>query len=168
MTSGGASYRRCVPEDWPGIWRIFRNVVATGDTYAYLPETPEPDARAAWMQPGSDRRFTYVAERGGSIIGTAYLKSNGSGLSDHICNAGWMVAPEESGQGIGRRFAEFVIDEARELGYQGMQFNAVVATNTRAVRLWESMGFEVVGTVPNAFRHATEGLVPVHIMYRRL
>ena len=102
------------------------------------------------------------------IVGTAYLKPNSAGLGDHVCNAGWMIAPEAAGQGIGRRFAEHVIQEARLLGFHGIQFNAVVATNTRAVRLWESMGFDIVGTVPDSFRHSTDGLVATHVMYRRL
>lgn len=120
------------------------------------------------MQPGANRRFTYVADQDGSVVGTAYVKPNLVGLGDHICNAGWMVAPEAGGQGIGRRFAEFVIDEARDLGYLGMQFNAVVASNTRALRLWQSMGFEIVGTVPDAFRHSTDGLTPIHVMHLKL
>jgi GNAT superfamily N-acetyltransferase len=79
-----------------------------------------------------------------------------------------MVAPEAAGRGIGRSFAEHVIDEARHLGFTGMQFNAVVATNTRAIALWASMGFDIVGTVPDAFRHTTQGPTAIHIMYRSL
>jgi L-amino acid N-acyltransferase YncA len=168
MESSGVSFRRSVSEDWSDIWPIFHVVVASGDTYAFPVGTSESDARTIWMQPGTDRRYTYVAELGGQVVATAYLKPNALGAGDHICNAGWMVPPQASGQGIGRIFAEFVIDEARTLGYLGMQFNAVVASNTRAVRLWQSMGFEIVGTVPDAFRHPTRGLTPAHVMYRKL
>lgn len=156
------------PEDWSEIWAIFRDVVAGGDTYPYPPGMGEGDAFAIWMRPESDREATFVARLEGDIVATAYVKSNGVGLGDHIANAGWMVAPVFQGRGIGRPFAEWVIDRAREFGYHGMQFNSVVATNTAAVGLWESLGFEIVGTVPDAFRHATEGLTPVHVMYRRL
>lgn len=162
------SFRIAVPQDWPNIWPIFHTVVAAGTTYAYLPGTPEVEAEELWMQPGTDRRFTYVGEKDRVVVATAYLKPNAIGLGDHICNAGFMVAPEFSGQGIGRRFAEFVIGEAEALGFSGMQFNAVVASNTRAVGLWESMGFEIVGTVPDAFRHAADGPTATHVMYRSL
>lgn len=168
MSGRRLSFRKAVPEDWPSIWPIVHAVVATGETYPYPPDTTESEAMALWMQPGAGRRFTYVADRDGSVVGTAYLKPNAVGLGDHICNAGWMIAPEASGQGVGRRFAEFVIAEARDLGYLGMQFNSVVASNTRAIRLWQSMGFEIVGTVPGAFRHSTAGLTPVHVMYMEL
>lgn len=154
--------------DWPAIWPIFRDVVSRGDTYAYSPDIDPADAAAVWMADGTDRRRTYVAERDGEIVATAYVRPNQPGLGDHVANAGWMVAPAAAGQGIGRRFAEHVIDDARSLGFTGMQFNAVVATNTGAIRLWESLGFGIVGTVPDAFRHATEGLVAVHVMYRRI
>ena len=119
------------------------------------------------MRP-KEREATFVAGVGGEIVATAYVRANGVGFSDHIANAGWMVAPEHQGKGIGRPFAEWVLEQARDLGYHGMQFNSVVATNTGAIALWESFGFEIVGTVPDAFRHTREGLIPVHIMYRRL
>lgn len=168
MNVDGVTFRPANSSDWPDIWPVFTAVVAAGDTYAYPPETTESEARDLWMQPGSDRRFTYVATQAGKVVATSYLKPNGVGLSDHICNAGWMVAPESSGQGIGRVFAEYVIGRAVELGFAGMQFNAVVASNTRAIGLWQSMGFQIVGTVPDAFRHKRDGMTPVHIMYRDL
>ncbi|MFZ0013190.1 MAG: GNAT family N-acetyltransferase, partial [Acidimicrobiia bacterium] len=121
-----------------------------------------------WMRLGAGREATYVALQGDVVVATAYLKANSIGLSDHIANAGWMVDPGHQGRGIGRRFAVFVIDEATRLGYRAMQFNSVVATNTAAIALWESLGFEIVGTVPDAFRHASAGLTPVHVMFRAL
>ncbi len=168
MEVGPLDFRRATAADWPAIWPIFRAVVAGGDTYPYPPDMPEAEARAVWMYDGTDRRATYVAERHGTVVATAYLKPNQVGFGDHVANAGWMVAPDASGQGIGRGFAEFVLDEARRLGFAAMQFNAVVATNTRAIRLWESLGFAIVGTVPGAFRHRSAGPTPVHIMYRAL
>jgi L-amino acid N-acyltransferase YncA len=161
-------FRRAVTEDWPDIWPIFSAVVSAGDTYTYPPDIDAASARLVWMKDGSDRAVTYVAIEGGQVVGTAYLRPNHPGPGDHIANAGWMIAPESAGRGIGRRFAEHVIDEAREMGFTGMQFNAVVSTNERAVRLWESMGFSIVGTIPRAFRHPGEGLVSIHVMYRRL
>ncbi|MGD2059922.1 MAG: GNAT family N-acetyltransferase [Acidimicrobiia bacterium] len=153
------------PDDWPDIWPVFAAVVATGDTYPYLPDTPEERARAIWMAPS---HTVLVASIGDEVVATAYYRPNMAGLGDHVANAGWMVHPDRQGQGIGRRFAAYVLDHARDAGFGAMQFNAVVATNTRAIALWESLGFEIVGTVPDAFRHPAHGLTPVHVMYRSL
>jgi RimJ/RimL family protein N-acetyltransferase len=153
---------------WHEIWPIIREVVSTGDTYPYPPELGETEASTFWMHTDTDREATFIARRDGVAVGTAYLKPNQVGLGDHVANAGWMIALSARGQGVGRRFGEFVMAEARRIGYHGMQFNAVVATNRAAIALWESLGFEIVGTVPDAFRHATRGLTPVHVMYRRL
>ena len=128
----------------------------------------ETDAREAWLANRSSRRLAYIAELDGVIVGTAYLRPNQIGLGDHVANAGWMIAPSASGHGVGRRFALYILEEATRLGFHGMQFNAVAATNARAIGLWESMGFTIVGTVPDAFRHATEGLTDIHVMYRQL
>lgn len=166
LSPDSLTFAEAGPDDWSDIWPLFHAVVATGDTYPFPPDMAEDDARRAWMKEGG-REITFVARLGSEIVGSAYMKPNQPGLGDHVANAGWMVAPDRQGQGIGRRFAEHVIDRARELGYRGMQFNSVVATNTAAVALWESLGFEIVGTVPEAYRHPT-GLVPIHVMYRKL
>jgi L-amino acid N-acyltransferase YncA len=151
--------------DWPGIWEVFRAVVSTGDTYPYPPDASEDEARAIWMAPS---HTVSVARLHDKVVATAYYKPNLPGLGDHVANAGWMVHPDHQGRGIGRRFAGYILDEARKAGFRAMQFNAVVATNTGAVALWQSLGFDVVGTVPDAFRHSKLGLTPVHVMYRRL
>lgn len=156
------------PDDWAGIWKIFRRIVATGDTYPFPPDISEHDAFLAWMRLDDPREATFVASIDDDVVATAYLKANGPGLNDHIASAGWMVSPDHQGRGIGRPLAEWVLGQARDRGYHGMQFNSVVATNTGAIALWESLGFEIVGTVPDAFRHASEGLTPVHIMYQQL
>ena len=161
-------FRLATNDDWAGIWDVFAAIVNKGDTYAYPPDIPEPDARANWLFDGKGRRFTFVAVESDEVVGTAYLKPNAAGPGDHIANAGWMIRPDMSGRGIGKAFAEHVMEEARTLGFLGMQFNAVVATNTRAIGLWESLGFEIVGTVPSAFRHPEVGMVPIHVMYRYL
>jgi len=151
------------------VWSIFAEVVSRGDTYMFSPDITEQAARAAWFVDGpAGPSVTYVATLDGAVVATALLKPNAPGLGDHVANAGWMVAPRFSGRGVGRALAEHVIADARRLGYEGMQFNAVVATNVSAIALWESLGFSVVGTVPNAFRHRSEGLVSVHVMYRDL
>jgi L-amino acid N-acyltransferase YncA len=159
-------YRIATDDDWVEIWPIVLAVVRSGDTYVYSPDIKERDAQSAWMLTGSSRAATYVATLNGEIVATATLKPNQPGLGDHIANAAWVVAPAVAGRGIGRGFAQFVINEARRLSYLGMQFNAVVATNARAIALWESLGFTIVGTVPRAFRHSAEGFISIHIMHR--
>ncbi len=141
-------------------------MVATADTYPFPPDIGEDEARAVWVKRG-ERDATFVARIGDEVVGTAYIKANQPGLGDHVANAGWMVHPDAQGKGLGRSFAGYVIDQARARGFLGMQFNSVVSTNTAALALWESLGFDVVGTVPKAFRHPS-GLVPIHIMYREL
>jgi len=157
--------REATAADWARIWPLWHRVVSAGETYMWAPDTSQDDARAAWMLPAPAAVF--VAEDGADLVGTALLKPAQPGLGDHIANAGFMVDPDRAGQGIGRTLAHHVLSAARAQRYQAMQFNAVVSTNTAAVGLWRSLGFEVVGTVPGAFRHA-DGLVDIHIMYRRL
>jgi L-amino acid N-acyltransferase YncA len=157
--------RRATDADWPAIWAVFRAVVATGDTYTYAPDTPEADARRAWMGPGL---ATYVAERGGAIEGTYVLRPNLPPLGAHVANAGYMVRPGAFGGGIGTAMAEHSLAEARAAGYRAMQFNAVVSTNLRAVALWRRLGFAVIGTVPEGFRHRELGYVDLLIMHRLL
>lgn len=168
LTATDIEFALASPDDWSEIWPIFREVVGAGDTYAFPADIDSEDAFDVWMKDGEDLEATFVARIDGLIVATAYLKPNHPGSGDHVANAGWMVSPSQQGRGVGRRFAEHVITEARKRGYHAMQFNAVVATNTGAIELWKSLGFETVGTVPDAFRHPTEGLVPIHIMYRRL
>jgi L-amino acid N-acyltransferase YncA len=157
--------RPAQPSDWPAIWKIFHEVVAAGDSYAYPPDVTEDDARAIWF---ADSFHVYVAEIGRAIAGTYKLGPNQPGLGSHIANAGYMVASAFRGRGLGRRMCEHSMEEARRLGFRAMQFNFVVSTNESAVRLWQQCGFKIVGTVPQAFRHAKLGLVDVYVMHRFL
>lgn len=160
--------RQAQPADWRAIWPIWHAVVAAGDTYVWPPDTDEPTARGLWMRPLPAVQFVAEDPSGRHVFATALLQPANPGLGDHVANAAFMVDPEHAGTGIGRRLAEYVLDEARRQGYRAMQFNAVVETNVRAVALWRSLGFTTIGTVPAAFRHRTRGLVGVHIMHRRL
>ena len=160
--------RVATADDWPSIWPIVRAVIGAGDTYAFPPDMAEDAARAAWLLDGRDRHVTFVAEHDGVVIGTAILRPNLPGLGDHVANAAWMVDPAHAGRGYGRRFAEAVIEMARLAGFTAMQFNAVVATNTRAIALWESLGFRTIGTVPGGFRQSRSGPTDLRIMFREL
>ena len=151
--------------DEDAIWAIFHAVIATGDTYSFDPETPRDEALAYWFRADT---HTYVAQQEGRIVGSYILKPNRPGLGSHVANASFMVAPAARGLGVGRRMAEHCLDEARRLGFRAMQFNFVVSTNKPAIRLWQQLGFTIVGTLPGAFRHAQHGFVDAHVMFRTL
>lgn len=144
---------------------MFRHVAAAGDAFAYDETTPEAVARKLWFDPPA---HPVVAEAGGRIVGTYYVRPNQPGRGDHVANAGYMVAEEARGRGLASRLCEHSLATARALGFRAMQFNYVVSTNDAAVRTWQRHGFEVVGRLPAGFRHATLGDVEVFVMYRRL
>jgi len=155
--------------DRDAIWEIFHDVVAAGDTYALDPNISREDALAYWFTPGT---HTYVAEGDAvgarQILGTYILRPNQSGGGSHVANAGFMVSARARGQGIGRAMAEHCLREARRFGFRAMQFNYVISTNAAAIRLWQDLGFEIVGTLASAFRHPDQGYVDVYVMYRSL
>ncbi|PYK15815.1 MAG: GNAT family N-acetyltransferase [Verrucomicrobia bacterium] len=155
--------REATAGDRDAIWDIFREVVTARDTYAFDPGMSRHDALGYWFQ--ADTR-TYVAESRGRILGTYILRPNQSGGGSHVANAAFMVAPDARGQGIGRAMAEHCLSEARLLGFRAMQFNFVVSTNDSAVRLWQKLGFKIVGTLPGAFHHPEKGYVDVYVMFR--
>ncbi|MDT6983451.1 GNAT family N-acetyltransferase [Streptomyces lusitanus] len=157
--------REARTDDWSRIWPFWHRIVAAGETYTWDPGTSEEDARALWTSP--PKRVYVVEDDDGTVVASAYLTSNYGGPAAGIANAGFMVDPDRAGRGTGRRLAEHVLAEARDAGFRGMVFNAVVETNP-AVRLWTSLGFIVLGTVPDAFDHPRHGRVGLHIMYRPL
>jgi len=157
--------RAATKADRDAIWKIFHEVVATGDTYALDPLMSREEALGYWF--GANTQ-TYVAERAGRVMGTYILRPNQSGGGSHVANAGFMVSPDAHGQGIGRTMAEHCLSEARRLGFRAMQFNFVVSTNESAIRLWKQLRFEIVGTLPGAFRHPEKGYVDVYMMHRSL
>jgi L-amino acid N-acyltransferase YncA len=161
--------------DRDAIWEIFHEVVAAGDTYAIDPNISREDALAYWFRTDT---HTYVAELDrlnrsslkpeSAIVGTYILRPNQSGGGAHVANAAFMVGQGARGEGIGRAMAEHCLNDARRLGFRAMQFNFVISTNEAAIRLWKDLGFEIAGTLPNAFRHPEKGYVDVHMMFRSL
>lgn len=157
--------RRAHMSDALPIWRIIGPTIRDGETYALDPDMTEAAALAYWL--GNDRE-TFVAEENDEIIGTYYIRPNQAGGGKHICNCGYMTAAAAMGRGVARAMCQHSLHYARQRGYCGMQFNFVVSTNTRAVALWESFGFEIVGRLPQAFHHPKLGYVDALVMFRSL
>ncbi len=161
------SVRAATPEDWPAIWQFMRRIVAAGETFSWERDIGEEEARARWCHEPPARTFVAVDVEG-TIVGSAESESNHGGPAAHVATASFMVDPEQQGRGIGRALCAHVLETARADGYRAMQFNAVVETNTAAVELWRSFGFEILATVPEAFHHPTAGYVGLHVMHQRL
>ena len=158
--------RDATDHDWPAIHPIFARIVADGRTYAY-PEDPSPEeARRLWMEQPPGR--TVVAVEGDVVVGSAKMGPNRPGRGAHVATASFMVDPDCAGRGVGRALGRHVLERAAADGYRSIQFNAVVETNTAAVHLWQTLGFEILCTVPEAFDHPEHGLVGLHVMHLRL
>lgn len=151
--------------DAAAIWRIIGPTIRAGETYALPRDLSEDAALAYWL--GSDRE-TFVAEADGKLLGTYYIRANQAGGGAHVCNCGYMTAADAAGRGVARAMCAHSLQHARDAGFRAMQFNFVVSTNTRAVRLWEAMGFEIVGRLPGAFAHPTDGFVDALVLYQIL
>ena len=149
--------------DWPLIHPFFTAIVAEGHTYAYPDGLSLEQARPLWMEEPPGR--TVVAVDGPTVLGSAKMGPNRPGRGAHIATGSFMIDPRQQGRGVGRALGEYVVSWARETGYRGIQFNAVVETNDAAVRLWQSLGFRILTTVPGAFDHAEHGYVGLHVMF---
>jgi L-amino acid N-acyltransferase YncA len=153
-------------EDWPGIWEVLEPVIRAGETFTWNRDTTEGKARETWFKepPGQ----TFVAVQDGTVIGTGELHPNQGGGGSHVANAGYMVHAGHGGKGVARALCTYSLEAARAAGFRAMQFNAVVETNVRAVKAWQSLGFDILATIPEAFNHPVHGFVGLHVMYRRL
>jgi GNAT superfamily N-acetyltransferase len=149
-------------DDWPQVWPIIREVVRAGDTFTYDPAMTEDEARATWIESPPGRTTVFTDD---GVLGTAKMGPNRPGPGAHVATASFMVAEPFRGRGVGGALCEDALAWARRGGYAGMQFNAVVESNAAAVRLYERLGFQVVGTVPRAFEHPALGRVGLHVMY---
>lgn len=154
------------PEEWSEAWRIMKPVFARGDTCAYAPDITEAEAFAQWIKAPA---ATFVAkDDNGDLVGIYYLKANQPGLGAHVANAGYVVSEAARNRGVARKLCEHSQEEAKRRGFLAMQFNFVVSTNEAAVRLWQKLGFDVVGRVPEAFRHKELGFVDALVMWKKL
>ena len=152
-------------EDRAPVWSIIGPVIRAGETYTLDPNINEADAWGYWQ--GGDKE-TFVIEQDGEVVGTYYMRPNQAGGGAHVCNCGYMTSGAAVGRGVAREMCRHSLDHARARGYRAMQFNFVVSTNERAVRLWHGMGFETVGRLPLAFNHPTHGYVDALVLFQAL
>ena len=158
--------RSATPQDHDAIWTIFEPVIRAGETYTRPRDATREEALAYWFAP--DHEVFVAEDPPGTIVGTYSLRPNQKGGGAHVANCGYLVAASAEGRGVGREMCEDSLRRARARGFRAMQFNFVVASNERAVRLWETCGFEIVGRLPGAFNHPSLGFVDALVMYRRL
>ena len=154
--------RPAAPDDDAAIWACLEPVFRAGETYAIEPDIGREDALAYWH---TGRVF--VAEAGGEVLGSYYLRPNQRGGGAHVCNCGFVTRPEAQGRGVARAMLDHALVAAKDAGFKAMQFNFVLASNTRAVATWERAGFKVIGRIPDAFIHPKLGHIDALILYKR-
>ena len=159
--------RDATTEDWAAVWPFLRTTMAAGETYTVPRDITEASARTMWMPEPPSATFVAVDDDA-TVLGSAKANRNHQGPGSHIASASFLVDPAHNGRGVGRALGEHVLAWAATQGFRAMQFNAVVETNTRAVALWTSLGFQIIGTLPEGFAHPEHGYVGLHIMHRRL
>jgi len=151
--------------DADALWNILEPLVRAGEVFTLPRNLDREDGLRYWLSPEHE---VFVAEENGAVLGSYYLRTNQQGGGSHVANAGYMTAATATGRGIARRMCEHSLDQARSRGFRAMQFNFVISTNERAVRLWQSCGFAIVGTLPKAFLHPQAGYVDAFVMYQEL
>src|SRR5205814_10438925 len=157
--------RPAANEDANSVWAIMEPIIRAGETYTLPRDMDKESALAYWLSAAHE---VFVVEEGSATVGTYFLQANHQGGGAHVANCGYMTAVSGTGRGVARAMCTHSLDRARERGFRAMQFNFVISTNDRAVRLWQSFGFETVGRLPNAFLHVTEGYFDAYVMYRSL
>ena len=159
--------RAATDEDQAAIWRILEPTIRAGETYAVDRDLTQAQALAYWRSPKHEV-FVAEDETHDEILGTYYLRPNQGGGGAHVCNCGYMTGAWANGRGVARAMCAHSLEHARARGYRAMQFNIVVSTNERALKLWQSFGFAIVGRLPGAFQHPRLGFVDGCVMYRAL
>lgn len=161
----GLTIRSWGPDDADRLWSILEPTFRAGDTYTVDPEISRAEAISYWTAP---EKTVFLAEDRTDLLGTYFIRPNQGGGGAHVCNCGYITAPEARGKGVARAMLAHSLEEARRLGYRAMQYNFVIATNTRALAIWERAGFRTVGRLPDAFHHPREGYVDALVMFRSL
>ncbi len=157
--------REAILDDHTAVWKIFKSVIETGENFVFDPKTKKESLGRLWF---GDSMKTYVVVEDTKILGSYYIKPNQPGLGSHIANCGYMVNTNSLGKGVGKLMCAHSIENSTKMGYKAIQFNMVVSSNKIAVKLWESFGFKIIGTIPDGFKHAKKGYVDTYIMHRKL
>lgn len=166
MLSRMTAIRRFAESDWAATWQLLETVFRAGETYAFSPDITREEARRVWVELPE---ATFVAvDRDNFILGTYFIKQNQPSQGAHVCNCGYIVAEGARGRGVASEMCRHSQEEALSRGFRAMQYNLVVSTNSVAVRLWQRHGFEIIGTLPKAFRHPLHGFVDAFVMYKQL
>jgi len=153
-------------EDWPAVWCVLEPAFRAGESYPLPRDVTEASAKRYWIK--TDGYNGVARDATGEVVGVYYLRPDQGGPGDHICNAGYVIAEAARGKGLAAALCRQSQEQARAMGFSGMKFNLVVATNGAAIKAWKNAGMEVIGTIPGAFRHPTRGAVDAHIMFRAL
>jgi ribosomal protein S18 acetylase RimI-like enzyme len=159
------SIRPSTGKDADAVWEILEPTIRAAETYTLPRDFTREQALAYWYSPTHE---VFIAEEDGEILGTYYLRPNQQGGGSHVANCGYMTSPAATGRGIASAMCTHSLNYARSRGFRAMQFNIVISTNERAVRLWQKFGFEIAGRLPEAFHHSTQGYVDAYVMYRQL
>ncbi len=154
-------------DDWPRYWQLLQSVFGEGETYPYAADTSEAEAKKIWLD-GKTGVYTAMDAVGGEFLGTYYIKPNQPGRGSHVCNCGYITSAAARGRGVASAMCEHSQQVALNSGFRAMQFNFVVASNEGAVRLWQKLGFEIIGTLPKVFEHPRLGFVDAHVMFKTL
>ena len=157
--------RRAAENDWDAIWDILQPVIRAGDSYALPRQMTKEQALAYWL---SSHHDVFVAEDNGSVFGTYFLRANYQGSGSHVANCGYVTSVEATGRGIASAMCSHSLEQAKLAGFRSMQFNFVIGTNMRAIRLWQRFGFRIIARLPEAFLHPTLGYVDAFVMHRSL
>jgi ribosomal protein S18 acetylase RimI-like enzyme len=165
LPGDGPTIRSAGDADDAAIWRVLEPIVRAGETLMLPRGLPEQETLAYWRAPPHE---VFVAEQDGAVVGTYYLRANQQGGGAHVANCGYATAPAAAGRGVARAMCAHSLERARSRGFRAMQFNCVVSSNERAVRLWQGMGFAIVGRLPGAFEHPSLGFVDALVMHRGL
>ena len=157
--------REATPADAGEIAAILEPILRAGETYALPRDWSRDDMIAYWH---GAPHVVFVAEEASEIVGTYFLQPNQRGGGAHVANCGFATRGSAVGRGVARAMCVHSLHEAARRGFRAMQYNLVVSTNERAVRLWTDLGFAVIGRIPGAFAHPTLGDVDALVMYRSL
>lgn len=151
-------------EDESGLYEIFRDVVDSGSQFPYECSSVQEFYRQ-FFAPTSE---VYVCRSATEVVGGFFVRSNFPGRSSHIANAAYMIKSFYRGQGIGTLLINASLEIAKAMGFQAMQFNMVLSQNGAATKLYQKLGFNIIGTIPEAIRNPDGSYQDGYVLHRKL